>query len=84
MPSVHAEAAEQEHQVTLALEVTPKQVGQLYREWYSIADVIHVSSSTGLHDQRDGANAGYGSTWTGPHPPASTGPGREEARAALA
>ena len=47
MPSVHAEAAEQDHQVTLLLEVNPKQVGQLYREWYSIADVVHVRSGGG-------------------------------------
>ena len=44
MPSVQAEAAEHDHQVTLLLEVNQKQVGQLYREWYSIADVIHVGS----------------------------------------
>ncbi len=42
MPSVHAEAAEQDHQVMLVLDVNPKQVGQLYREWYAIADVVHV------------------------------------------
>jgi acetolactate synthase regulatory subunit len=55
---VHAEAAEHDHQVTLVLEVNQKQVGQLYREWYSIADVIHV-----------GAGAGQ-AAWTSAHPPA--------------
>lgn len=45
IPSVHAEAAGLEHRVTLALEVNPKQVGQLYREWYSITDVLHVGSA---------------------------------------
>ena len=39
LPAVQAEAAEHDHQVTLALDVNQKQVGQLYREWYSIADV---------------------------------------------
>ena len=57
MPGVHAEPAEQDHQVTLALDVNQKQVGQLYREWYSIADVIHVG-------------AVMLTTWTASHPPA--------------
>ena len=47
LPLVHAEPSEHEHQVTLALDVNQKQVGQLYREWYGIADVIKVSSGTG-------------------------------------
>jgi acetolactate synthase small subunit len=77
LPSVVAEPAEQDHRVTLLLDVNPKQVGQLYREWNAIADVIAVHSSTGLEQA-----AGNGAAWNGPHPPASTG--REEARAALA
>ena len=68
LPSVMAEAAEHGHQVTLALDVNPKQVGQLYREWYSIADVTHVRSG--------GAPAAM---WA-PHPPA--GVAHEGARAA--
>ena len=56
---MHAEVAEREHQVTLALEVESKQVGQLYREWYSIADVTHVRSG-----------AAHTEEWTTPHPPA--------------
>jgi len=68
IPSVHAEPAEQDHQVTLALDVNQKQVGQLYREWYSIADVTHVRSGA-AH-----------TAWTSPHPPA--GVAIEESRAA--
>ena len=33
LPTVVADALEHGHQVTLALDVNPKQVGQLYREW---------------------------------------------------
>ena len=44
LPAVHAEAAELDHQVMLTLEVNQKQVGQLYREWYGIPDVIRVGS----------------------------------------
>jgi len=64
---VQAEAAERDHQVTLLLDVNQKQVGQLYREWYSIADVIKVG-------------AGTAAAWSSPHPP--TGVSVEESRAA--
>ncbi len=69
LPEVHAEAGEHDHQVTLVLEVNQKQVGQLYREWYSIADVIHV-----------GSGAAPAAAWTSAHPPA--GVPIEESRAA--
>ena len=68
LPAVHAEAGEYEHHVTVTLEVNQKQVGQLYREWYSIADVIRV-----------GSGAVHTSAWA-PHPPA--GVGVEETRSA--
>jgi acetolactate synthase small subunit len=69
IPSVHAEGAENDHQVTIQLDVNPKQVGQLYREWYAIADVIHVNSG-----------ASHFNAWTTPHPPAAVTV--EESRAA--
>jgi acetolactate synthase regulatory subunit len=69
MPVVHAEAAGEEHQAILALDVNAKQVGQLYREWYAIADVIHVSSG-----------AAQDLEWSTAHPPA--GVAIEESRAA--
>ena len=69
LPLVKAEPGEKDHQVTLILDVNAKQVGQLYREWYSIADVIHV-----------GSGAAHTDTWTGHHPPA--GVTIEESRAA--
>lgn len=56
MPWMQAGAAEHNHQITLGLEVNTKQVGQLYRDWYAIADVIHVGSVASPAD------------WTGPHP----------------
>jgi len=69
LPVVHAEPSEHDHQVTLALDVNQKQVGQLYREWFSIADVIKVSSG-----------AAHVAEWTAPHPPA--GVAMEDSRAA--
>lgn len=69
LPLVQAEPAEQDHHVTLALDVNQKQVGQLYREWYGIADVIKVRSG-----------AAHLAEWAAPHPPA--GVSIEESRAA--
>lgn len=42
LPQVKAEPAEQGHRVTLLLDVTPKQVGQLCRDWHAIVDVTDV------------------------------------------
>lgn len=72
VPWMQAGPAEHEHQITLGLEVNPKQVGQLHRDWYAIADVIHV-----------GSPASHAAEWSGPHPPAgvSLEHGRAAARA---
>ena len=61
LTSVLAEAAETDHQVTLTLDVNAKQVGQLYREWYSIADVTNVASGA--------------AEWAGAHPPTAVSAG---------
>ena len=79
LPSVQAQAAERDHSVSLVLEVNAKQMGQLYREWYSIVDVTDVGSSAALREQGDG-----GPTWAGPHPPAAEGANGQSPRAALA
>jgi acetolactate synthase small subunit len=79
LPSVQAQAAEREHSVSLVLEVNPKQMGQLYREWYSIVDVTDVGSSPALREQGDG-----GPTWTGPRPPAAESANGQSERALLA
>jgi acetolactate synthase small subunit len=72
--SVHAEAAENGHQATLVLEVNPKQIGQLYREWYAIADVVHVRSGAAQDIDAEDME------WTTAHPP--SGVPVEESRAA--
>ncbi len=48
--SVHAECAGRDYLATLLLEVSPKQAGQLLREWNSIMDVVQVHSSAALHE----------------------------------
>ena len=51
LPYVQAEPIEHTHQVTLLLEVNPRQVGQLYREWNAIVDVMQVRAGTPLREQ---------------------------------
>jgi len=53
LTSVHAEAAAQDHAVTLQLEASHKQIGQLCREWYAIVDVIAYVSSAALRQHGD-------------------------------
>jgi acetolactate synthase small subunit len=76
LTSVHAEAAGQDHAVTVLLDVTHKQIGQLCREWYGIVDVIEVGSSAALRQHEDGE-------WA-PLPPGSASLAGQSARAALA
>jgi acetolactate synthase small subunit len=42
LPYVQATPAEHSHTVTLLLEVSPKQIGQLRRDWLAIVDVTEV------------------------------------------
>jgi len=76
LTSVHAEYAGQDHAVTLLLEVSHKQTGQLYREWYAIVDVIEVRSSAASREPE-------AASWAA-HPPASETVAQQSARAALA
>ncbi|HEY6764407.1 MAG TPA: hypothetical protein VI386_06520 [Candidatus Sulfotelmatobacter sp.] len=82
LPSVQAEATGEDHQVTLLLEVSPKQVGQLHREWYSIADVLDVGSGPDLRAVK--VETELVAPWNLPHPPASASVPPEEANAARA
>jgi hypothetical protein len=82
LPLVQAEAAEQDHQAVLVLEVTPKQVGQLFREWYAIADVLDVQTGAELHSAK--VNVELEAPWNLPHPPASVPGTPEEGRAVRA
>jgi acetolactate synthase small subunit len=81
LTSVHAEYAGRDHAVTLLLEVSHKQIGQLYRDWHAIVDVIEVRSGEGrLSAAHSDEPAG---AWA-PHPPASANATGEPARSALA
>src|SRR5437588_12746079 len=76
LTSVHAEYAGQDHAVTLMLQVSQKQIGQLYREWNAIVDVVEVHSGAATREQGEAA-------WA-PHPPAAASVAEQLARAALA
>lgn len=75
LTSVHAEYAGQDYAVTMLLEVTHKQIGQLYREWHAIVDVMEVRSGAPVRQ--------YEPAWS-THPPVSETVAPQSARAALA
>lgn len=76
LTSVHAEYAGGDHLVTMLLDASHKQVGQLFREWHSIVDVIDVRAGAALRRQEEYA-------WAS-HPPVSAGVADQSARAARA
>jgi acetolactate synthase small subunit len=65
MPYVQATPAEREHAVTLLLQVSPKQIGQLCRDWHAIVDVTDVRAGVPFTVTTP---VGH---WTMPHLPAS-------------
>jgi acetolactate synthase regulatory subunit len=81
MPYVQATPAEHSHTVTLLLEVNPKQMGQLRRDWYAIVDVteVHVGGRLTTMPAKPAPN------WTAPaYPPISSSVGGDAARTASA
>jgi len=59
--------------VSLSLDANPKHTGQLFREWYSIMDVIEVLPPTPAQ--------AHEASWNSPHPPASAPVNRAQALA---
>ena len=78
MPYVQAEPAEHTHKLTLLLDVNPKQIGQLCRDWYAVVDVVDVRAGAPLKDA-----ASFGAAWVStPHPPTAAVTGAAEAASA--
>jgi acetolactate synthase small subunit len=73
---VHAAPSGNVHRVDLLLEVTPKQVGQLCRDWHAIVDVTDVRVGAPTPEMLEAI------AFAGPHPPASAG--SQTASAAMA
>jgi len=53
------------HRLDLLVEVTPKQIGQLCRDWHAIVDVTDVRFGAPTQEMLESA------AFAGPHPPAS-------------
>ena len=66
IPFVQAEPEQHAHAVTILLDVNAKQVGQLYRDWRAVVDVVDVRAGAPIADWDH-------STFNTPHPPASVG-----------
>jgi acetolactate synthase small subunit len=79
MPYVQANPVEHEHAVTLLLEVSPKQIGQLCRDWHAIVDVTKVRAGVPFTVTTSPA-----AEWNTAHPPASVSTPTNTARAAMA
>jgi acetolactate synthase small subunit len=79
LPYVQATPAEHSHTVTLLLEVGPKQMGQLRRDWQAIVDVTEVRVGGRLTVMAKPAP-----NWTPAYPPVSASGGIEAARTATA
>ena len=62
---LHAAASGNTHRLDLLLEVTPKQIGQLCRDWHAIVDVTDVRFGTPTPEMLETI------AFAGPHPPAS-------------
>ena len=77
LPYVQAEPVEHTHKVTLLMDVNPKQVGQLCRDWRAIVDVMDVRPGAPIKELWEQAQVGM------PHPPESAA-AAENARTATA
>lgn len=53
VPYVQDEPANDVHRLSLLLELNPRQIGQLYRNWYAIADVVDVCAGAPTEDMME-------------------------------
>jgi hypothetical protein len=78
MHYVRAASAGNLFRADLLLEVTPKQIGQLCRDWYAIVDVTEVKYGPPSSELLELL------AFSGPHPPVSATAGGTTASAARA
>ena len=79
MHYVHSSPAGTGHRADLLLDVNPKQIGQLCRDWHAIVDVTDVRVGVPTAEMLEAA-----ARFAGPHPPASAGTNGRSANAAMA
>ena len=77
---LQASASGSGHRADILLEVNPKQIGQLCRDWHAIVDVTDVRVGTPSPEMLDPSAAGF----AGPHPLASSGASGRSTNAAMA
>jgi len=73
---LHAVPSGNMHRLDLLVEVTPKQIGQLCRDWHAIVDVTDVRFGAPTSEMLEAL------AFAGPHPPASAS--SQSASAAMA
>ena len=73
---LQAAASGHVHRAELLLEVNPKQIGQLCRDWHAIVDVTDVRVSVPTPEMLENAAA-----FSAPHPPSSASAGGRSAAA---
>ena len=76
---VQASSSGSEHRADILLEVNPKQIGQLCRDWHAIVDITDVRVGAPTPEMLQSATG-----FAGPHPPASAGANGHSASAAMA
>ena len=79
MPYVQAEPHGYNHKVSLLLELNPKQIGQLFRDWHAIVDVVSVSAGAPTEDMMELAES-----WDAARHPSVAASWGDSARAAMA
>lgn len=78
VPYMQASPSGQAHRADLLLEVNPKQIGQLCRDWHAIVDVADVHVGDPTPEMIESAS-GFG----GAHPPSFAGANGRSATAAM-
>ena len=76
---LQASPSESGHRADILLDVNPKQIGQLSRDWHAIVDVTDVRVGAPTPEMLESAPG-----FAGPHPPASAGADGPSASAAMA
>src|SRR5207244_11109567 len=79
MPYVQAEPHGYNHKVSLLLELNPKQIGQLFRDWHAIVDVVSVRAGAPTEDMMELAES-----WDAARQPAVAASAGDSARDAMA
>jgi acetolactate synthase small subunit len=79
MPYVQAEPHGYNHKVSLLLELNPKQIGQLFRDWHAIVDVVSVRAGAPTEDMMELAES-----WDAARHPTVAASSGDSARAAMA